>query len=69
VDELPVRAREAENVLSGSELGESAFAEAAAAAAAEIDPVGDIHGSAEYRRRLAEVLVRRALEEAVADER
>jgi carbon-monoxide dehydrogenase medium subunit len=69
VDELPVRAREAENVLSGSELGESAFAEAAAAAAAEIDPVGDVHGSAEYRRRLAEVLVRRALEEAVADER
>jgi carbon-monoxide dehydrogenase medium subunit len=69
VDELPVRAREAERVLVGGELCESAFAEAAAAAAAEIDPVGDIHGSAQYRRRLAEVLVRRTLKEAVADER
>jgi carbon-monoxide dehydrogenase medium subunit len=67
VDELPVRAREAEQLLAGAELGDGALAEAAATAAAEIDPVGDLHGSAEYRRRLADVLVRKALEEAIAD--
>lgn len=69
VDERPVRAREAEAALSGAQLGEEAIAEAAEAAAQEIDPVGDIHGSAPYRRELTKVLVRRALREAMGDAR
>jgi carbon-monoxide dehydrogenase medium subunit len=37
---------------------------AAETAAAEADPPGDIHASADYRRQLIRVLVRRALETA-----
>jgi carbon-monoxide dehydrogenase medium subunit len=62
VDEVPVRAEAAEAALRGR--ASDAFADAAKAAAAEVDPSGDIHGSAEYRRELTGVLVRRALEEA-----
>ena len=65
VDELPVRAREAEELLRGAQPSAELFAEAAAAAAREIDPVGDLHGSARYRRELTDVLVRRGLAEAV----
>jgi carbon-monoxide dehydrogenase medium subunit len=62
VDEVPVRAEAAEAVLRGNTR--DAFAEAGGAAAGEVEPSGDIHGSAEYRRELTGVLVRRALEEA-----
>jgi CO/xanthine dehydrogenase FAD-binding subunit len=34
------------------------------AASAEMDPGGDIHATAEYRRHLAKVLGRRALQKA-----
>ena len=54
---------------SGTEraLAEGAsVAEAARAAAEGTEPPADIHGSTEYRRHLAQVLVRRALESAAA---
>jgi CO/xanthine dehydrogenase FAD-binding subunit len=35
-------------------------------AAAESDPVGDIDGSAEYKRKMVRVFVRRALRQALA---
>jgi carbon-monoxide dehydrogenase medium subunit len=66
VDEVPLRVGEAEAALTGEEPGGDAFAEAAAAAAGAVEPGSDIHGSAEYRKHLTEVLVRRALEEAMA---
>jgi CO/xanthine dehydrogenase FAD-binding subunit len=43
-----------------------ALAEFAAAAVTGLDPSGDQHASAEYRRHLAAVLIRRTLEEASA---
>jgi carbon-monoxide dehydrogenase medium subunit len=67
VDDVPVRASEAEAVLAQATLGTEAFQEAGQAAAKEIEPASDIHGSAEYRRHLAAVLVARALAEAAAN--
>jgi carbon-monoxide dehydrogenase medium subunit len=56
----PVRAAAVESALSG---GASA-ADAAEQAAEGTEPPSDLNGSAEYRRHLVKVLVRRALEEA-----
>jgi CO/xanthine dehydrogenase FAD-binding subunit len=57
----PLRRPQVEAWLAGRALEETTVAEAARQAVAEIDPSGDIHGSGEYRRGLAEVMVRRAL--------
>jgi carbon-monoxide dehydrogenase medium subunit len=57
-----VRARGTEEALAaGATVGD-----AAAQAAEGLDPPSDLNGSADYRRHLATVLVRRALEEATA---
>lgn len=65
VGEGPVMATSAASVLQG-EHPTPALIEAAAekAATVDIDPPGDIHASAAYRRHLARVLGRRALEKA-----
>ncbi|HLW95872.1 MAG TPA: xanthine dehydrogenase family protein subunit M [Solirubrobacteraceae bacterium] len=60
----PMRAREAEKMLVGAQPSAEVFAEAAERAKAELDPAGDTHASAEYRRRVAGVLAQRALAEA-----
>lgn len=59
-----LRARAAEAALKGQPLGEEAFRAAAAAARGETDPISDLRGSADYKRRMAEVFVRRALTRA-----
>ncbi len=57
-----VRARGTEEALAAG----AGIAEAAARAPEGLEPPSDLQGSAEYRRHLATVLVRRALEEATA---
>ncbi len=57
---VPLRAEAVEAAVAN---GASA-AEAAAHAADGLEPPADLNASPEYRRHLAEVLVRRALEEA-----
>lgn len=59
-----VRVPEAEAALVGSPPSAGSFAAAAEAASQAIDPPGDLNGPPEYRRHLAAVLVRRALEDA-----
>ena len=59
--ETQVRAVEAEVCLAGHTLDGRAIEEAGAAAMASLEPIGDIHGSPEYRTQVAGVLARRAL--------
>jgi carbon-monoxide dehydrogenase medium subunit len=66
---VPVRCTSAEAVLEGAALNATVVAEAAASAAAEVEPAGDHHGSAAFRRRLVEVEVRRALTRALSHTR
>jgi carbon-monoxide dehydrogenase medium subunit len=61
-----IRSAAAEEVLRGADAGPEAFRAAGEAASSDIDPPADLQGSPAYRRQLAAVLVRRALEEAVA---
>jgi aerobic carbon-monoxide dehydrogenase medium subunit len=65
VGDGPVLARRAAAVLEGADPTAEAIAEAAEVACGEVDTSGDIHASAEYRRHLVGVLVRRALPVAV----
>jgi aerobic carbon-monoxide dehydrogenase medium subunit len=60
-----LRAREAEEALVGAEPTDGAFAEAASRAAAAADPMSDVRGSAEYKRHIVEVFVRRGLARAL----
>ena len=59
----PLRASAVEGALSGTTL--DGIAEAAASADEGTNPASDIAASAEYRRHLARVLTRRAVEEAM----
>jgi carbon-monoxide dehydrogenase medium subunit len=61
----PVRSPAAEAVLTGASPSDEAFEEAGAAASREVEPMGDIHGSPEYRRDLVRVLTRRALQSSM----
>lgn len=56
-----IRASEAEASLIGTELGDAIVRQAARLAAQAARPIDDIRGSAEYRRLMVEVFVRRAL--------
>ena len=66
VDSTVIRLAEAEKVLSGGTIDGDALDEAAAVAARAVDPPDDLNGSAAYRCHLTGVLVKRALEEAIA---
>lgn len=63
---VPLRANKAEQFLLGKKAAPELFAEAAAIAATEISPISDLRASADYRRKISMVLVRRALENALA---
>jgi carbon-monoxide dehydrogenase medium subunit len=67
VGATPIRSRAAESFLVGHPPGAELFAEAASAAARDIDPPSDLHGSAAYRRHVAGTLVRRALARAAEE--
>ncbi|MAT99644.1 MAG: carbon monoxide dehydrogenase [Anaerolineaceae bacterium] len=62
------RASSVEAALVGKKLDDDTLAAAAAAVANDLDDdvMGDMHASADYRRQMAPVFVRRALEKAAA---
>jgi carbon-monoxide dehydrogenase medium subunit len=65
---IPLRARRAEATLSGAPPSDDAIRAAAEAAATEADPLSDLMGTADYRREMIRVWVRRLLE-ALRDDR
>lgn len=61
----PIRVTAAEEALTGAALADINPDGVAAAVTDAADPIAGIHGSAVYRRRLAGVVARRALEAAI----
>jgi CO/xanthine dehydrogenase FAD-binding subunit len=61
---VPIRAKNAEQLLRGKKLADKLLEEAGGAAAGEADPVSDIHASEEYRRHLIRVLTKRVVRQA-----
>jgi len=67
VGPTPIRARGAETALLGATPAGAALDEAASRAAAATSPPSDLHGSADFRRKLARHFTREAI--AMAAER
>ncbi len=65
----PARARQAESALRGQAWTETTVAAAVAALDQDFSPLSDVRASAEYRRRVAGNLLRRALAASRPDER
>ena len=60
----PIRAKAVEDALRGQPLNADSIARAAEQAAEGTDPPADLNASGDYKRHLARVLTRRALEQA-----
>jgi carbon-monoxide dehydrogenase medium subunit len=67
VSPMPMRAKKAEKFLHGRELTPDVIAEAAKIAATETRPIDDHRASAEYRREMVIVLLRRAIRQLIRD--
>jgi CO/xanthine dehydrogenase FAD-binding subunit len=65
--EVPIRLEAAERQLAGGVLDEKTVSEALRAALSDIEPLDDLHASAEYRRRAAATLAARAVADAKAE--
>jgi len=61
---VPVRATAMEERLAGGDMSENSVRAAAEGLGAALDPPSDVHGSADYRRHLAEVSAVRAVLQA-----
>ncbi|MEX0850473.1 MAG: hypothetical protein WD015_03120, partial [Gaiellaceae bacterium] len=61
---VPIRATAMEERLAGGDFSEDAVRAAAEGLGASLDPPSDVHGSADYRRHLAEVSAVRAVLQA-----
>lgn len=60
----PIRAPSVENKIRGRKMSEELVEEAAAACVEVAKPIDDVRGTAEYRRDMVGVLVKRAMREA-----
>jgi carbon-monoxide dehydrogenase medium subunit len=65
VSPAPLRHAGMEEALTGSPATAEAVREAAQRIGDDLEPVGDVHGSAEYRREMARVVASRAVLQAI----
>jgi carbon-monoxide dehydrogenase medium subunit len=65
VSAAPLRHGGMEQALRGSPATDEAVREAAQRIGEDLEPMGDVHGSAEYRREMARVVARRAVLQAI----
>jgi len=61
VSPKPVRLEEAESMARGKKLTPELIERSAADASSRVEPIDDLRGTADYKRHLVNVLVRRAL--------
>lgn len=62
---IPMRAKKAEGSLNGKELNDRVIEEAANIASKEAEPISDVSASAEYRKEMVKVLIRRAIKQSL----
>jgi carbon-monoxide dehydrogenase medium subunit len=62
---VPLRAHAVEEALTGREASRMAIGEAAELVRGIVDPIDDFRGSADYKREMAVVFTRRALEDVL----
>src|ERR671919_2540142 len=63
---VPVRATAMEEKLAGGDFSEAVVKQAAEGLGATLDPPSDVHGSADYRRQLADIAAARAVLQAAS---
>jgi carbon-monoxide dehydrogenase medium subunit len=68
VSPAPMRHAGMEEALRGSPATPDAVRDASQRIGADLEPLGDVHGSAEYRREMARVVARRAVLQAIGKE-
>jgi carbon-monoxide dehydrogenase medium subunit len=61
----PIRAKKAEQILSGKKISDKLLQKARQAAADESSPITDVRSSAEYRRQMVNIIVARAVKQAI----
>jgi CO/xanthine dehydrogenase FAD-binding subunit len=64
---VPMRLREVEELLEGEELTDELLMQAGTLASRTVMPIDDVRSTAEYRRHLTGVYVRRAIEQAMQE--
>jgi carbon-monoxide dehydrogenase medium subunit len=62
---VPLRAYKAEKLLEGEQITPELIIEAAHSVKSEIDPIEDVRGSVNYKRAMAAVFTKRAIEQAL----
>jgi aerobic carbon-monoxide dehydrogenase medium subunit len=67
VSPAPMRHEGMEEALRGAPVSAYAVEQAAEAIGDDLDPIGDVHGSAEYRREMARVVAKRAVLQAIGE--
>ena len=64
---VPLRAYNAEKLLEGEQITSEVIKEAAHSVKSAIDPIEDVRGSVNYKREMAAVFTKRAIEQALTE--